>query len=292
MGLGGSKTDLDRLVRRCELVRVHPGVYVDHTGTLSGLQRAWAGVLYAWPAALYLQSALDVPPQDGPVHVAIDEARRVAEPAGVRIHRVVGLDSLVAWNLSPPRVRVEPNVLELVHRAATETDAVRLLTDATHGRRTTVARLRSVLQQRPRIRRRAWLLQVLDDIELGAGSVLEQGYLSRVERPHDLPRPSRQRVRVGLSGLEYRDVEYDAFGLVVELDGRLGHDSWRAAGRDADRDLDDHAAGRESVRLRWAQVFDHPCRTAERVAAILRRRGWTGEARRCGPGCVVPSRST
>ena len=73
----------------------------------------------------------------------------------------------------------------------------------------------------------------------------------------------------------------------MELDGRLGHDSWTASGRDADRDLDDHAAGRETVRLRWAQVFDHPCRTADRVAAILRRRGWTGEARRCGPECLV-----
>lgn len=291
VALGAGKPHLDRLVRRRELVRVHAGVYVEHTGPLTAPQRAWAAVLYAWPAALYLQSAVDPPGPDALVHVAIDARRRVREPSGVRIHRVVGLDYLVAWNLSPPRVRVEPNVLELLHRATNKTDVVRLVTDAVHGRRTTAHRLRSALLDRPRIRRRSWVLQLLDDVEAGACSVLEHGYLARVERPHGLPRPSRQRVRIGTAGREYRDVEYDDYGLVIELDGRLGHDAWVASGRDADRDLDDHAAGRECVRLRWAQVFDHPCRTADRLAAVLRRRGWTGDVRRCGPDCIVLSRS-
>ena len=43
---------------------VHPGVYVNHTGELTWLQRAWAAVLFAWPAALSHDSALRA--ADGP----------------------------------------------------------------------------------------------------------------------------------------------------------------------------------------------------------------------------------
>lgn len=56
LGLGGH--DIRRLQRRRELVGMHPGVYVDHTGGLSWIQRAWVGVLAVWPAALCHTSAL------------------------------------------------------------------------------------------------------------------------------------------------------------------------------------------------------------------------------------------
>src|SRR4051812_23763033 len=49
---GGTDNDIQRLVRRREWARVFQGVYVAHTGPLSEVQRAWAAVLYAWPAAL------------------------------------------------------------------------------------------------------------------------------------------------------------------------------------------------------------------------------------------------
>lgn len=111
--------------------------------------------------------------------------------------------------------------------------------------------------------------------------MLEWGYLNRVERAHGLPSASRQVLRRTAGGKQYRDIEYDPFGLVVELDGRLGHDSWEAENRDADRDLDDAAAGKLSIRLRWQQVFGAPCRTAERLEQVLHARGWTGNLRRC-----------
>lgn len=164
---------------------------------------------------------------------------------------------------------------------------VRVLADAVGRRVTTVDRLRDEVAARSRVRRRAWLLRVLADIEAGACSVLEHGYLVRVERAHGLPRASRQVARRGASGSEYRDVEYDEFGLVVELDGRAAHAGWEASGRDTERDLDDLASGREVVRLRHPQVLGRPCRTALRIAEILARRGWRGEPTRCGPGCAI-----
>lgn len=275
------------MVRRRELTRHLSGVYLDHTGPPSWSQRAWIAVLYAAPAALCGTSALDSPPPDGPIHVAIDASRRLANLEGIRFHRRRGLDSLVRWNASPPRLCTEVAVLDLVDEAEDELSVVRLLTDAVGGRRTTAERVRRCLRGRARLRRRGWVLRLLDDIEAGAGSVLEHAYLTRVERPHGLPRGDRQRRRAGARGAEYRDVEYDV-GLVVELDGRTAHDSFEAGGRDAGRDLDDQADGRRVVRLRWRQVYGDPCRTAARIATILQGLGWSGPPRRCGADCQLP----
>ncbi|GAA2138170.1 hypothetical protein GCM10009844_05950 [Nocardioides koreensis] len=283
--VGARKCDLDRMLRRRELApTAHRGVFVNHTGPLSWRQRAWAAVLYAAPAALYLESA-DEPAPDDPIHLAIDATRRVGAIEGVRLHRVRELDPMVQWHLGPPRVRFEENTLALVHRAESDLEAIRLLTSAVGSRRTTAARLRQALVGTSRIARRPFLLALLDDLEAGTCSVLEHGYLTRVERAHALPEGRRQKPRAGVHGTEYRDVEYEEFGQVVELDGCTGHAAWEAQGRDADRDLDDHADGRDAVRLRWAQVYGTPCRTAERLGRILARRGWTGRPRSCGPGC-------
>jgi hypothetical protein len=48
--LGLSPVEVTRLVRRREWVPVHRGVYVEHDGPLTWLQRAWAAVLFSWPA--------------------------------------------------------------------------------------------------------------------------------------------------------------------------------------------------------------------------------------------------
>ncbi|WP_309649362.1 hypothetical protein [Nocardioides sp.] len=177
--------------------------------------------------------------------------------------------------------------MALIDRARSETAVVRLVTDEICGRRTTPERVTEALGRRRRRRWRGFVEQVLDDVAAGTGSVLEHGYLTWVERAHGLPAASRQVVRETEGGREYRDLEHEGLDLVIELDGRLAHDSWDAAGRDADRDLDDLAAGRASLRLRFAQVFDHPCRTAARVATVLHRRGWTGTPQPCGPGCEL-----
>jgi len=123
---------------------------------------------------------------------------------------------------------------------------------------------------------------VLTDIAQGTCSALEHAYLDRVERPHGLPIGLRQASHRHAGLLTLRDVEYAEVGLVVELDGRLFHDSISSRDRDMDRDLDG-AAGDDSMTLRlsWGQVFDRPCRTADRVATVLARRGWSGRVLRC-----------
>jgi hypothetical protein len=284
VGLG--KHDVVRLRRRNCLRRVHPRVYVTHTGPLTRAQQIWAALLAAAPAVLCGPTLMD-PAAEGDVHVAIDASRRVRPLTGVRLHRVRGLDAVAQWRAQPPRMRREDNVLALVAEASDELAVVRLLTDAARDRNIGVGRLREALGRRTRLRRRTLVLAVLDDIETGAQSVLEWAYLHRVERAHGLPTATRQAMRRTAGGKQYRDLEYAAWALVVELDGRLNHDSWEAESRDADRDLDEAAGGGLTIRLRWGQVFGTPCATARRLASVLRVRGWSGSAVPCGPGCHI-----
>jgi hypothetical protein len=291
---GARPADIERALRRREWVRLLPGVFVDHTGQPSWVQRAWAGVLHYEPAALGGMSALRAvagpgwrrQPDHLPVEIAVDVRRNVKRIDGFRPVRRSGLDTDVPWNASPPRIRVEAAALDVASAAPSELDVIGALADICQGRNTTARRLIDALDARERIPRRRWLRAVLLDIAEGSHSVLEHAYLVRVERAHGLPRRIRQRTgQVGPK--RYRDVEYTDFGLEVELDGRLFHDS--ADGRDADLDRDVDAAleGLGTVRLGWGQVFGRPCRTAGRIAILLQQRGWQGRPLPCGPTCEL-----
>lgn len=293
--VGVGKSDVERMLRRRELVRVHRRVYVDHTGPLTPVQTEWAAVLAVRGSALADESALAAArrrsghrqPEVTPVQVAVNPHRRVTRPAGVLVRYVSGLDRQVLWNTLPPRMKPEYAALRVASRTADRIDAVARLTEVLSARLTTAPRLCAALSQLPSLPQRAWLGPVVDDLASGLCSTLEHGYLDRVERAHGLPRPDRQSSRRGTGGTQYRDVEYDPFGLVVELDGRAFHDSPAARERDYGRDLDDHVAAKESVRLTWGQVYRESCSTAGKVARILQRRGWDGQPTPCGPACAM-----
>jgi len=293
--VGFSPSDIRRLLRRRELVRLHPRVYVNHTGPPTWRQRARAALLYATPAALCHESVLEPARDDGAaIHVAIERTRRVDPQPGIVVHRLTGLASHTFSRSDPLRLRLEDNALLVAGGAPDHLAVVAALTAVVGRRGVTVASLRAAVGRFPRLRHRRLVLRLLDDLASGASSVLEHEYLVRVERAHGLPTPRRQSPRRTPDGREFRDVEYSAYGVVIELDGRLGHDSWAGQGTDADRALDDLAGATESVtaRLRWRQVFETPCRTAARIGRILQRRGWTVEIRSCGPGCEAVSGET
>ncbi|MFV8054399.1 type IV toxin-antitoxin system AbiEi family antitoxin domain-containing protein [Mycobacterium sp. 48b] len=283
LAAGLREHEIRRLLRRNEWARVHAGVYVDHTGPPAWSQRAWAAVLYAAPAALCFESAMGN--ETSPIHVAVERNRTtLAEPAGVRIHHLASLQERVWWNVGPPRMRYDEAVLDVACRAASELDAIAALANACQSRRTTAQRLLQLLDSRGRVRRRRWLRAVLLDIADGTCSVLEHGYLVRVERPHGLPKAIRQKRAASSVGVCYRDAEYGE-QLIVELDGRIYHDSSTRRDADFERDLDAAVDGRATVRLSYGQVFDRPCQTASKIAQVLQRHGIAVTGRPCGPGC-------
>lgn len=283
---GLSDNDIERLLRRRAWAVVHRGVYLDHTAAPTWNQRAWAGVLCCWPALLDGTSALfaydlnrSVPPPPV-ISVLVDARRTIRAPHGVRVRRTRDLARVGVWGLTPPRTTLENAVLVAASSARHRETQVALVADACQSGRTSVRLLSAELGQLPRLVGRAFLGEVLGDVAAGAMSPLERRYLRDVERAHGLPRGDRQ-ARLGSS---LQDVRYRATGLVVELDGRLGHEWAAEVWKDLDRDIRSAEADLLTVRLGWRQVL-RPCRTAQAVARVLHARGWRGSLHACGPAC-------
>lgn len=289
---GGDDNQIERMLRRRAWRTIHPGVYVDHTGVPTADQARMAAVLFAWPAALTEDSALlasgmrNLREPDA-VQVAIDLTRRTRDRPGITVHRTARLDELTQWNRTPPRLRLEHAALLAASRRLRDrrdgADAVALLSDGCQQRMTTPGRLAEALALHQRLPGRGFLSAVLDDVASGAFSVLEHRYLTAVERPHRLPRARRQQAFRRASRAGFRDVLYEQHALVVELDGRLGHEWATDRWDDLERDL--VAAGQDlmTIRAGWGQVLQ-PCRLAAAVARLLQMRGWGGEPARC-PAC-------
>ena len=134
------------------------------------------------------------------------------------------------------------------------------------------------------------LAAVVADVATGAYSLLEVRYLRDAERAHGLPRSHRQ-VRAAIGSRHcYRDADYVEYGVLIELDGRLGHEAAWDRWADMDRDNAALANGALTIRLGYRQVVGTPCRAAIFVAEVLRGRGWPGVLRPCGPQCEAVRR--
>ena len=88
------------------------------------------------------------------------------------------------------------------------------------------------------------------------------------------------------SGHRYLDNLYEQYGLCVELDGNAAHPA-EGRWRDTHRDNANLVLDARTLRYGWPDVTGHRCRTAAEIAAVLRRQGWTGTLRRCGPSCTA-----
>ena len=151
-------------------------------------------------------------------------------------------------------MRYDEAALDVALGAAGDLAAVGAVARAVQGRahhRRTHAAWRS-----PRARgapRRDFLEAVLADVARGTCSVLEHAFLTRVERPHGLPRAERQ-LRAGTADRHRLPRRRRAANGLIELDGRLWHDTAEQRDRDFERDLDAAVEGHDTVRLTWGQV--------------------------------------
>lgn len=300
LSLGVDEVFVERMLRRREWVRVHDGVYVDHTGPLSQRQRDWAALL-RYPGSVLAGGAalaaagLDRDRRAGQVELAVPHGRRIGRSPGVLVTQLRCFDTAALVHASPPRLRVEHAALLLASAAATADGAVAVLADAVREGATTVSRLVDALTHHPRLPRRALLREVLADVAEGAQSPLERRYLRDVERAHGLPRGERQ-VREVVRLVEgevlrwvVRDVRYRAQRTLLELDGRIGHSASLDKWADLQRDLEAAVHGDLSLRAGWQQVLG-ACRLAVVVGGVLEARGWSGSAHPCrASDCAVRS---
>ena len=275
--------------------RLQRGAYATFTGTPSREAKLWAVVLSVGPGAVLshetaaeLHGLTDQPGQR--IHVSVPAERHPARRRtirGVVIHRrrKLAAEWPAPWIL--PRTSVEDTVLDLVAAARTFDDAYGWISRAVGRRLTTPQALGKALAGRSRTRWRPWLTDALHDAADGVHSPLERHYIHGVERAHGLPTARRQaRRRLG-SGMRYLDNLYEDYGVCVELDGVAAHppeSRWRDARRDnANLVLMDT----RTLRYGWSDATERRCATAAEIAAVLRKHGWQGTPRRCGPDCTV-----
>lgn len=270
--------------------RVHPGVYVAHTGPLTWRNRAWAALVYAgegavlgFEAAAHEQGWAPRPPRT--VDVWVPSTRRVQDQPGVRAHRRQDLlEHRVLTD--PPTSRREITVLDLVTRCRDADGLVDVVTRAVRAGASPRSVL-DVLATRPAQRWRPLLVDVLAEAEEGVESPLEWHYHRDVERAHGLPRSALQtRRKVGGWWIRV-DRRCEGHRMRVELDGELAHPGGRT---DDDTWRDNEAViGTDEItlRYRWSHVVGSPCETAAQVARAALARGWTGQPRPCAAGCRV-----
>jgi len=257
--------------------RVFGRVYATFSGPLPRRAHLWAVVLRCGrDAMLSHETAAEVCGlSDAPsevVHVTLPWERRIARLSGVCLHRT---GRARACRGAPPHTCVEDTVVDLTQSAPSLDAAAGWIARACGRRLTTADRLGRAFAARPKLRWREQLTAAVADVALGCHSLLELRYLRDVERAHGLPPGLRQhRVGTGYQDVRYRD------GVVVELDGRLGH-TGDGAFRDLRRDNASVCAGEVVLRYGWADVTERPCEVAAQVAAVLRRAGWTGSPWRC-----------
>ncbi len=226
------------------------------------------------------------------IHISVPAGRHPSRDRKIRdvvIHRSRCLvpEWQPPWHL--PRTTVEDTVLDLVAAARSFDDAYGWISAAAGRRLTTPELIGKALAARSRIRRRAWITAALQDAADGVHSPLERNYVHGVERAHGLPAARRQAKRRHASGNRYLDNLYEEYGLCVELDGVAAHPA-EGRWRDTRRDNANLAQGTETLRYGWPDATEHRCRTAAEITEVLRRRGWKGNLRPCGPTCAAAPR--
>lgn len=267
--------------------RVHPGVYAVHDQPLGWLTRASAALLcYGDGAALSLESAgfmlglstrapqlvqVDVPAGAGP--------RRRPGTRVRRRRRLVTTSRRGLLVTAPAFTVIDLGDLPMASRE----DAIAAAARAVQRRRVSVEELAAELRRRRGHRHRRALELSMGIVAEGAESVLEVDFITKVVRAHGLP-AMRMAVPDQVGGMSIRrDFVDEAHHLVVEVDGRLGHQERRSA--DIRRDRLSAARGLVTLRAEWVDVYDEPCQLAADIAATARSRGDRSDVRRCSPDC-------
>jgi hypothetical protein len=85
--------------------------------------------------------------------------------------------------------------------------------------------------------------------------------------------------------VEYDDVAYPDFGVIVHLDGRTHRYAVRF--RDMRRDNAAVVRGEDPLRYGWFDIDERPCDVAAQIVLLLARNGWSRQPRRCGSSCSL-----
>ena len=277
LGCGLSPKAIERFVRDGRWSRSARGVFIRGVSEPVLTQKVWTGILLAGePAAVGGRAALHLlGVGEVPETLTIVVPRSVQRRLPLEYETLRdGAGRLGAAKGDPPAIRAEDALLDST-RGGTLADFVATCTELIRLQRTTAKQVESVLRLRERHPDRSNLLEVLADLQ-GIESNLEFVFREKVLRAHGLPEGVRQaRTRNG----RRIDVDYEEYGVFVELDGRRGHVEGRF--RDYARDNEHTALLRLTFRYGSEDVREAHCQVALQLGLALIGRGWPGGLGRC-----------
>jgi len=292
---------VSRRVAGARLHRLHQGVYrvgpllAPCVREMAAVLACGAGARASHRSAAWLLEVGPRPGDGSPVEVAVPGSRVVRRP-GIRVYRAryLEIDDDAAGRAMAAGAATEVAAraaTEVAARAATEVTTARGIPVTSPGQ--TLVDLAGVLPagdlERAVTRAERSGLVTLDDVArlvacyrgragiaaLAAVLGLEGGpaftrseFESRFAdalRRFGLPRP---RFNVRLAGYEV-DCWFESARLVVELDGRAFHRSWRSQTNDRRRDRDLAGRGIQVIRITWDELRREPDKTMADVVQAL-----------------------
>lgn len=276
-GLGSRAST--RLVGQGHWARIAPGLFDAAPLADDFEKRAWVALLAAGDrAAIGGEAALGLHGlnrQVDEIEVWVPPGAQPDSIPGVRVRRDrIGRTERARGTLT--RISMEDALIDVGQFLSTER-LVALLSDAVRRRTTTLDRVEAAVQARRRVRGRKRFEELLGDLG-GIESTLEYAYRRHVERAHGLP-VGRRNVSVSVG--TRTDVVYGEYGVLVELDGRLGHQDADSAFRDLDRDNLHVLSGKVTLRYGSPDVRGRFCEVATQVGGVLMNRGWPGPVLAC-----------
>jgi very-short-patch-repair endonuclease len=137
--------------------------------------------------------------------------------------------------------------------------------------------LRKVTDGIGTLHRRKLIRETIGDIAGGSQALSELDFTRQVVRAFRLPEPSRQAARRDAKGRRrWTDVTWDAYKIVVEIDGAQHAEDPLQRWDDMERDLDLGLDGYQTLRVPAWLVRTNPGYVARKILAALRRAGYCG----------------
>ena len=263
------------------------GVLVTHNGPLSLEQRRWVALLHA-PAGSVLSgptaAALDglVGFESDIIHVTMPPGRRSRSLEGAAYHWSSRLDTDDVHPLrQPPRTRVQRSILDMASSLPHDRLARAVVLAGVQQRLVTPSQLSEALRRRGPCPRRALIVESIADAGGGIASVPEKDFDAIVHR-FGLPAPTRQRVVQRAGRRCYLDVDWETYGIGVEVQGAHHFEILRA-----DADLDRHneitSMGRRLLMFSSRAVRHDADVVGEVLTQALRSAGWDAAGRQLSP---------
>lgn len=263
---------LDDALRRRDLIRVLPGIYVsaiaDATLTRAAARYAGPDGALSHPTALWCWGLL--PSLTRPLHVTVHIHRQPRGSAYVTAHRTTRELPVLQRN-GLPVVPVERAVLESTPLLGVDQRRA-VVIRAMRERHTTAARMTSALGQMPALRGRGQLAQLIELIGQGCQSELELFGYTKVFRHPSMPKLQKQYpVRLRHRTI-YVDLAEPELRVAIELDGAEFHDTPGARERDRRRDVELAALGWVVLRFSTRRLREDPAGVRREVLKVLAAR--------------------